>query len=444
MKTDLRFRFSWNNWVVSSLLFVVSVACTPEKKKQPAPPVEKDERELLEPVEQMEKYSSRCKAVPGTQPVTLRASSGDGDSGAVEAGGAVAFDGGFVVGILRTAVETTAEIVYLDGRGGSKVTKLGRVHGSVEPPQVVLVGDDAIAAVVDNDAGHTRLRLVKVAHVAKEAQITWGPEVVVRRGETQGFSLSRGQHPQEKSGVSVLLAWDDFDRSNLRSAVRGLLLDAQSMQPVGPEFQISPQNEDATTPLVLSANGDSAGFLSVWLAYEEQAAPKEQNPSLVYEPPMVLHVQRLDSAGKPQGDPLRVSRPGSNVLVYDARMQSGGELAVAYREAETGREEGASPVKVDIVGTDGTVKAQTAGHDELGPGAPALLEAEQAGAVWLSARGRESDVLLGLLASSGQVQDFGLEFDLRERIPLASRGGLFLVMEPDGLDLRFSTLRCAP
>lgn len=443
MRCGFHFRFGSPSWAVALPLWLCALGCESDKKL-PEQKSAREERALLDPLEKKGDYFRRCRQVPGAQPVTLRASSNEGPSGAVEVGGVAAFDAGFVVGILRATAETNAELVYLDGRGGSKVTKLGRVHGSVEPPQVALLGDDAVALVLDNDAGHTRLRLVKVTGVQKEAHVTWGPEIQVRRGETQSFSLVVGPKTAENAAPRVLLAWDDFDQSSLRSSVKGLLLDPQSMTPLGPQYQISPPKEDAIAPFVAPGREGSATFFSVWLAYEDDGEEKGQTVALVEEPSKSLRVQRLDSEGKPEGEPVRVSRAGSNVLVYDARVLSGGELVIAYREADSGRDEGGSPVKIGVVGADGSILSHSASHDELGLGAPALLEGGRSGTLWLTARTRESDVLLGLLGTSGQVEEFGLESELKERMPLAGWEGRFLVMEPDGLDLRFSTVLCSP
>lgn len=447
MKSDLRFRFSWHGVSLSLCLLSTLPGCESKKKQPPTEAVE-EERELLEPLEQTGNYSRRCKPQPGTQAVTLRASesgrmSGSVGAGAVEAGGAVAVDGGFVVGTLRTERETNAELLYLDGRGGSKVTLLGRVHGSVEPPQVAAVGGDAMVALVDNDAGHTRLRLAKVTKVATEGKVTWGPEVEVRRGETQSFSLNILPQNSENAPPRALLAWDDFDQASLRSSVRGLLVDVQSMKALGTPYEISPPKEDATTPQIL-AGAEGGGAFSVWLAYQDSTGERRPSEVLVDEPPKSLRVQRLDSEGKPQGKPLVVSRAASNVLVYDAKMATQDTLAVAYREADSGRDEGSSPVQLAVVSLDGSVRSHTASHDELGLGAPALFVSGKAGTLWLSARARESDVLLGSLGTSGEVEEFGLELELKERMPLAGHEGRLLVMEPDGLDLRFSAVFCGP
>lgn len=439
MKSDVRLRFGWLGLPILILLAPSVVGCKSEKKSPQIDAVE-EKRKLLDPVERTGDYAKRCQPEPGTQPVTLRAAE---TGGALEVGGAAAMEKGFVLGALQSSKETEAEVVYLDGRGGSKVTRLGRVHGSVEPPQVVAVGADAIVALVDNDAGHTRLRLAKVANVATEGKITWGPEVQVRRGETQAFSLGILRESPENSPLRVLLGWDDFARASLRSSVRGLLVDASSMQALGAPHELSPPREDANTPLIVSST-ERAEAYSVWLAYDDLSGERKPSEALVVEPPQQLRVQRLNLEGKLEGEPLRVSRAGSNVLVYDARMSRDGSLVLAYREADSGRDEGSSPVQISVVGLDGSIRTHSAQHDELGLGAPALFEVDGANALWLSARARESDVLLGSIEESGEVRDFGLEQALKERMPIAGRAGRLLVMEPDGLDLRFSTVLCSP
>lgn len=442
MKSDVRLRCGFLSLSVSILLAPSILGCKSDKQP-PQIDAAEEERKLLEPVEQTGDYAQRCKPEPASQPVTLRAAEAGGAGGALEVGGAASMDKGFVLGVLRSTQETQAELVYLDGRGGSKITQLGRVHGAVEPPQVVAAGADAIVALVDNDAGHTRLRLAKVTNVATEGKVTWGPEVQVRRGETQTFSLNFLGKESEKSPARLLLAWDDFDKASLRSKVLGLLVDVQSMRATGVPHEISPSEEDATSPLIVSSS-DGAKAFSVWLAYEDAPGERQPSEALVVEPPQSLRVQLLDAQGKPEGAPLRVTRADSNVLVYDARMLPDGSLVVAYREADSGRDEGSSPVQMSVVGLDGSIRAHTARHDELGLGAPALFEIDGAGSLWLSARARESDVLLGSLGESGEVQDFGLELALKERMPMTGRAGRLLVMEPDGLDLRFSTVLCSP
>jgi hypothetical protein len=110
--------------------------------------------------------------------------------------------------------------------------------------------------------------------------------------------------------------------------------------------------------MVLSGGSGSAPFFSVWLAYEEVKEEKAPTNALVEEPPKSLRVQPVDSAGKPLGDPVQVSRTGANVLVYDARALSDGQIIITYREADSGGHEGASPVQVAVVGSDGTIQSQ--------------------------------------------------------------------------------------
>lgn len=430
---------SWPNWASIFFLLAAGVAC--DEKKSLAPEQTLEQRELLDPEEPAREFAERCRPIPNSKPVTLRAVSSKDSPGSLEAGSAVSIPGGFIVGVLRTEVDTFAELAFFDGRGASKVTRLSRVHGSVEAPRAVSFGSDAIVVVPDNDAGHTRLRLAKVRSPARDSEVSWGPEIQVRRGESQSFSVAIRPADGEKQPARAIVVWDDFDKASLRSQVRALVFDPVTMKPVGSEQAMTPPEEDATEPMVFDNPGGSPSFWIVWLTYQSDTKIQPSG-GLVDEPPRVLRALKLDSRGEPEGTPITVSEAEANVLVFDANLLEGGALSIAYRQAEGGRSEGASPVQIRIVDAGGGIGSQTVSHEELGLGAPALIDFGNPRKVWLSARATESDVLLGRLGKGPTVEDFALEAGLSERIPLAGSQNGLLVMEPDGLDLRFSTVEC--
>jgi hypothetical protein len=281
--------------------------------------------------------------------------------------------------------------------------------------------------------------LARIDQLKSKPLVAWGPEVPIRRGETAGFSV-RAHVPAKKSedAPSALLVWDDYDKSSARSQVRGLGFSPVSMKAEGSEVAISPADEDATTPSLVARPG---GYWAVWLAYGE-LAPANKKKGLVQEPPRALRAQKLDAQGKPLDEPLTVTPPGHQVLVYEAAGNSDGNLVIAYRATSSGRLEGASPVNVKVVGADGSTSASTFANENLGLGAPLLLEDAQGGSLWLSARGYESDVLLGELQDSGDGGNFDVEGGLTEKIPLARRGDDLLVMRPAGIDLKLSVVSC--
>ncbi len=431
----------WPKWAIMLLLALGLGGCD-EKKKGQETVLAEEERKLLEPIEDARSSLHRCRAEEQAQKVTIRARSSKDSPGSVEIGGAARVEGGFAVGILRNEGESSVELGYLDGRGLLRISKPGRVHGSVDAPQVVGVGDDVLVVVSDNDAGHSRLRLAKVSAPAATAQVVWGPEVTVRRGESQAVSLTASAKPSEKEPARVLLAWDDFDKPTLRSEIRGLIVDPKSMQPVLGERTLSPAFDDAVEPTVLGGL-DEAPFVLVWLSYQEAGPRNGTDHELVEEPPKMLKVARLDENLSLQGEPIALSAKGSNVLAYDAALLPSGRLIVAYRQATRGRTEGASPVEIRTVGADGAVIERSVSHAELGLGAPAVFSMEESDRLWLSARGGDSDVLLGDLGGDGEVVGFELERGLAGKIPLLGSANRLLVMEPDGLDFRLSALVCA-
>ncbi len=431
----------WPKWAGAFLLLTAVLAC--DEKKSPKSEAPPEDRPLLEPLERDRDLMHRCRALPGGNIVTLRAPTSKEAPGALEAGSAVAVDGGFVVGLLRTEKESWADVVYLDGRGASKTTKLSRVHGSVEAPQVARFGPDAIVVVPDNDAGHSRLRLAKVKSPATRSEISWGPEIQVRRGESQAFSVAVFEPEGGKEPAVGVIAWDDFDKATLRSQVRALSFDPASMKALGSERAVTPTEEDAGDPMIVGGETGSSPFWALWLSYQsiDKSSPSD---ALVDEPPRVLRVQKLDALAQPDGPPLTISEEQESVLAFDAKVHQSGSLAVAYRSAEGGRNEGASPVHLRVVDVGGAVVSQTVSHEELGLGAPALFRVGTPSTMWLSARGNDSDILLGKVEKDARVLNFSVEAGLSERIPLSGSENALLVMEPDGLDLRFSSVVCGP
>lgn len=425
-----------------ALVLLALLGCDRNKSRAPEEGSNK-EPALLDPEEPARDLPSRCKARPGSQPVTIRARAGGGGGpAAVDVGTAAPLPSGFVLGALRTEKETKAFASWIDGAGGEQVVDLGQVHGAVEAPSVVPVGKDALIVVPDNDAGHTRLRLAKLGFVGGKSQVTWGAEVRARRGETSYFSLASGPSGADGSKGNALLAWDDFDQGSLKSQVRGLLFSTSTMKAPAPEKALTGADEDAVWPQVLPRKG---GYYLTWLSYgaldPSKIGPSESG-GLVEEPPRSIKVALLDSSGKSLGEPLSLTPANAYVLAYDIAL-AGDQLLVASRSTDQGRVLEGEPIVVQQVGPDGSVTTRPVEHPRLGPGAPLFLAGPSDEKPWLFARGPDQEVLFGKVGVSGEISGFEEEPSLEGMIPVARSGDDVLSLQPDGLDLRLSVYRCS-
>lgn len=437
MRTTSFFVRLVSSLTITVMLGTLSSGCDRRKSAPPEP--EPTDLPLLDPDEGPKRdLPKRCKALPGGQIMTLRARDGKANS-PVEVGGATAVSQGFVVGGLRAGDESRAFVAWTDGRGQTRTVELGRVHGAVDAPIVTADGADVFALVVDNDAGHTRLRLARVSAIASQPQVTWGPEASARRGETSYFGLAALPSFEESTPASGLLVWDDFEKSTSRSRIVGLPFSPQTMKATGAEAVLSPPDDDAVWPQLVNRGN---GFLLAWLSYREMAEDQEPglDEPLVKEPPRVLRVVALDGQGRAQGEPLDVTPPAAHVLAYEISSQGDGSLLVASRLARGGQ--AIDSIDLRVVGTDGSVSVSTLTHERLGPGAPLALGSKGPGKGWILARGDEQELLFGFVDGPQTVRDFEEEPDLEGKIPLARAAGDLFAMEPRGLDLRLSVYRC--
>jgi hypothetical protein len=404
---------------------------------------------LLEPAAEKKETARRCSPLPGGKQVTLRsgtrlggAARADGaglDASTVDVGTAVAVGGGFAVGALVHGSETHAQVHLLDGRGRSQAVDLGRVHGSVDPPQVAAWGESVITAFMDNDAGHRLVRLARVTSINTRPDVSFGPEVQVPRDEETFFSVGVTTDPSGRGSPSGLLIWDAFEKSSQKSRIHALGFEPASMKISRKDSVISPPQDDAVSPTLTPRNG---GFWGAWLSYAEKPETNAALDSLVEERPRLLRVQRLGYSGEAVGEPLNVTDPGETVFAYTGITLKTGELLIAYRGATLGRTEGASPVHLRKIGDDGSVMSAIAEHSELGLGAPVLLGAGASEHVWLSARGKENEILLGFASDGAAISRFDLENSLLGHMPLVRNGDELLVAQPEESGLKLSVFRC--
>jgi|GEM_PF-2841253 len=417
---------------IRSLAFVtllVAFGCerTTTEVEQP----EGKARPLLEP--QKEKRASRCRRLPSSQPITLRSEAGGGKKAAVEVGQAVQHGEGFAIAYLRAGSKTEASVAWTDGKGKQREVSLGVIHGAVEPPLLVSFRDQLLAAVIDNDATSSNIRLARVGGLqGTSPQVVWGPEVQTQREEHQGLSLSVAP-----SGESAALAWDSYDKSSATSGVHVLRFAPETMKELGPARRLSPTGTDAVEPrLVLQ---DAGGWLA-WLEYGKlDPGAAKSGAALVTEAPRTLRAVRLDSSGAPMGEPQALSGKETHVLAYDV---AGNEaLTVAYRDEQLARPLGKSSILLSSLGLSGSTDKGELNPAKLGPGAPELFPGSGSD-VWLFSRGEDQQVIWGVLSGAAEKVKFEEDSALDGQIPLSLSQGRLLAVRPSGLDLELSVFDC--
>lgn len=448
---QLKFRpFKGNLVYLVSLLFG-AISCKPELSKELDPPVVEKPPELLEPSVPKVVRSSRCRPEPASRSLTLRAEPGRTDVGPegaaepVEVGNVVEFSGGFAVAILRGVGQIHAQVEWFDARGRERKVDLGVVHGGVEPPSLLSIGNALIVAVPDSDAGHSTLRLAKVQQKGEEFEVTWGPSIQRHRGDRETFSMAAAVSEAPSAidvDIQVNVAWDSPDRSSLRSSIHGLRFSSASMKTTSPETVISPPGVDAVAPLLIVRSG---GVWLLWTAYGPVSSLRSQpglNESLVDEPPQSLMVQPLDDRLKATATVVELSSKGTDVLSFDGAATGTASLVAVFRTAPQGHPIGESPILTRHLLADGSVEHGLIEHDLLGPGAPVLLKGPLDASPWLVARGIEEEVLLGRVEEDARINSFEEEPSLDGTIPLLRQGNRLVTMRPRGLDLELSLFEC--
>ncbi|MBX3126960.1 MAG: hypothetical protein KF718_09600 [Polyangiaceae bacterium] len=437
------------------------VACRSQRAEPPAEVAPADSVASSLPA------APRCRAVtPGVrftmgQPSLRPADAGEEEDEpaaplpfAVELGGAVAHDGGFAVSALSAkGGGTTALVALVDGAGkGGRLVQLGATHGDVEPPRLAARGAAVVAVVPDSDAGGGRLRLARIDVGA--ASVTWGGELPEARDESHALDVELGP----KRAVVV---WDEVTKGERRGVIRVASFAADDPSNVTAARTLSSGDEDAEAPQLAPRPG---GFWAAWLVraappavVRAPAGKRAPSPATAAsdqpDPPVVelgrrrLRLVPLDENGARLGEPLDVTAPLSQVLVFDLASSAQGDALLAYRDEPTSPGVEAEVVRFARVLPGGSVEHHDLADAAVGAGVPSLLvdlAAPAAGQrLWLSL-GSVTDVTrLGALDAAAKLLDrLDTEPALGAGEPIAARAGRLLVAEPKGLAMDLFVLGC--
>ena len=384
---------------------------------------------LIEPAAPPPDQGSRC-ALEQKGISVLRAKRPSASAaGSLEVNAGFYLSSGYALLGTRTTATTD---VFLATWNGTDLRELdlGRVLGAPEPATGTPYKEALLLAIVDAEAMSRRVRLLKIENPIHDPHIVRGPEFSIPRSDSGTVSIAA--HPDH----GALIAWDEMDKAALRSHVRGLAFDPETMKERGPSRLLSETDQDAEQPLVLAG---PAGFLVAYLRLTLDPRAMAED-ALVVEPERALYARRVDSLGEADSATEAVSAPSEHVLTFDAALASDSAI-FAYRVSRPGNTLDESAVALARLGWDGTVRRGVAEHRLLGPGAPVLLSS-QAETPWLVVRGRDAETLLDDVRDVAEV-DLHEEPALVDHIPLARIAEQLLSMKPLGLDWSIEPFDCS-
>ncbi len=402
----------------------------------------------------------RCIARPSTKSFSIRG--GDQAAGevvagidqpfAVEIGSGVALAEGFAVAALGERDKSSHALVAITNPEATRgrLVDLGPLHGQIEPPHLAVSPAGLLAAVVDNDASSSTLRLARLDEVGDRIDVVWGPEVQQGRDDSNAASLAA-------SGKGAVLVWDDRDSSRGHSVLRGIHFDPSDFERATKPRDLSPPDDDAEAPAVVARPG---GYWLAWVSYGKLPKSPAKTPATgqvesdadegdLSEPGIVdivprrLRLAPMGADGLLAGEPRFLSPEGSHVLVFDLVPAEDGGVFVAWRDDPTAFGSEGGTISLARVGPDGSVKNHEAADERVGAGLPFLLRDESTGSAYVSVGGAEGATLLGLLEPDGSVRDFEPERALRSRQTLAVRAGKVLVGMPRGRDVELGIVTCS-
>lgn len=408
-------------------------------KREPAPVAaeEKPVAEVLLDPEDRPTGRSRCLPFKAEQPLMIRAEAAAADPDetespfGVELGSAVAWGDAFAVAFLRPGKVTQARVAITDGKGRSRLVDLGAVHGSVDPPRLVVHGSALLIAMMDSDAAGSTLRIGRIPAPDSDS-VAWGPEVSEGRDDSSVFMLSA-------SAGTALLIWDREDSKSAISRVTRMTFDPVTLAVRTAASPVTAESEDADQPLLVQRPG---GFWLVWSSYakrsEDSFAGEADARGLVEAPPAKLRAALLDDKGILSGSPVDLGE--LRLLGSDGAVAADGSLVLAVQSGDSAEDEQA--IRVLRVGLDGQVTRRRTVNPELVAAAPLLLQSASSSELWLTARGKDGTTLLAALASESELR-LEPEKELRMKEPLAIGSGGWLVAEPAGADIRLRLFACA-
>ncbi len=334
-----------------------------------------------------------------------RPDDGDGDDDEAiampfeaELGAVIGYRGGFALGVLESKKGGQAVNVALLGSDGSgRVLPVATVHGDVEPPEVVTLGERLLVVYGDSDASGATLQSALFPPGADKPQP--GPEltnlqrdagVAVAASGSEAL-VTFGRTEKGKAGLyAARLKSGDKLAFSTPELVQGTS-DAES-----PHLVVRPGGywlswiEQRSLPTKARANKDAGD--------DDESAGLELGPRL-------LHIVPLDAAGHTTSAPLALTKEPSHVVAFELAPWPDGGAVLAYREdaAAPGVEGG--DLHLVHVRSDGSVEQGELADAEIGAGVPSLLSdpapRSPGSVVWLAAGGANETTRFGLLTGSG-------------------------------------------
>jgi hypothetical protein len=379
---------------------------------------------------------------------------------AVVVGRAVAFEGGYALGVLGDAEGGSVSSVATlsaDGTTG-KLIRLARSRGDLEPPVVAATPSGEIfAAMLEPNASSRALKLAKVV----AGEVTWGAEITEGKDPSLAIDLA----VSARRGV---LAWDGLDGDRSFVSVAGFALD--SFATMTSQRRATNKEVDADMPRVVARPG---GFFLSYLVHEREterdaaadrgpreatpapASSSKKKPKKGSDKPTSddvdearggesvgstwVEVVPLDESGAQASDALRITPAGATVTSFDVGVSSEGNLIVAYRDddAPTGGVGGqVHVVKVHMGGFGPSYEPP----DPLpSDGIPSVLDG------WLGVPTLNGPDFLARLGADGLPSEPPQrEVSLGIGEPIAARGDQLLLADPDGRAMKLRVVTCGP
>ncbi|MBL9022327.1 MAG: hypothetical protein JNL21_09000 [Myxococcales bacterium] len=374
---------------------------------------------------------------------------------AVVLGRAVAYEGGFAMGVQGEGEGGTLSTLVLVTADGSsaKPIRLSRSRGDLDPPVVAVDGKGFLVALIEPNAGG---RAVRVARVENET-VSWGAELRESNDDSLALDLA-------VSKDHALVAWDAIEDDKSYIAVSAFPTNAIGQ--ASPPRRLSPDGADADAPRLVPRPG---GFYAVYQVRglekdrhaarpappagpepSSEPAPKKK-PKTKRDPGDVdetmggeavaftwLEVLILDETGGPAGDAVRLTPADGHVISYDVAPAADGGLVVAYRDEDSPTGAGGGLVKaVRIAPGGGEAERYQSPEEAPSDGAPTLLPG------WMAIPTLRGPDLLGRLGQAGMPSEaVDIEPSLGRGEPIAARGDELLLAEPEGKAMRLRVVKC--
>ncbi len=324
---------------------------------------------------------ARCKPSGRGQVVSEGAAAGD-----LEIGDALAYPGGYAVGLVRRSAAGWVAAAALLAPGTdpvlSRVVELGLTPGDAPPPRLVWRSGELLVAaygMAGGDAGANKLRELMLYTVTAPANRTLLLSVPQRRDDSLAFDMASNGH-------DAVVVWDEATGAGhgvVREAIVGL--GARSFR----SRDVSPAESDAELPRVV-ANG--SGYSALWIARapEPGVPPDGSGPEAAGEREATgegeaigerraygwIESIELDEQGEPFGPVRALTAHNGHVSGYDVVRLVGAPtsalLVVARDDGEAKDGSGGALLRVRVL-KDTVEPAVAYAIDGLGRGAPTLV-----------------------------------------------------------------------